>query len=57
MWNLVKQFIGMVELKMENRYLQNTYFYQIEVGDYTETRKLVILNCNKMKLFRPMGII
>tara|TARA_B100000686_G_C16492792_1_gene812969 strand:- start:617 stop:760 length:144 start_codon:yes stop_codon:yes gene_type:complete len=47
----------MKEVKMESSYSSGTYFYQIEVGDYTETRKLVILNCNKMKLFRPMGII
>ena len=43
MWNLVKQYIGMVRLKMESKYLSGTYFYQVEAGDYTGTRKIVIL--------------
>ena len=43
MWNLVRQPLGMVGLKMENTYLQALIFYQIDAGDYTETRKMVIL--------------
>jgi len=38
----VKPLTGMVELKMENRYLQALTSTDIGAGDYTETRKMIL---------------
>ena len=43
MWNQTERSIGIVGVKMKSKYLQELNFYQIEAGNYTDTRKMVIL--------------
>ena len=40
MWNLTRQSIGMVRIEDGEFVSSGTYFYQIQAGDYTETRKM-----------------
>ena len=40
MWNLTGQSIRMVRTENGGFVSSGTYFYQIQAGDYTETRKM-----------------